>query len=73
MLFACSSSASGLAKSKHREKIQADAHAQFESVTEISNLRDKASGSNFSTRKAGHSTGWLSSGDKGLSRSPASS
>lgn len=61
MLFACSSSPSGLAKSKHRGKTQADAHVQFESLTKISKLRDKARGSNFSTRKTGHSAGWLSS------------
>lgn len=41
--------------------MQADAHAGFESVTEISRHRDRARGSNFSTRKTGCSTGWLSS------------
>lgn len=84
MLFACSSSPSarscsppGLAKAKRGGKMQADAHAGFESVTEISRHRDRARGSNFSTRKTGCSTGWLSSekpsGDKGLSRSPVRS
>lgn len=54
MLFACSSSPSGLAKSKHE-----DVYAWLENVTEISEHRNKARGSNFSTRKTGHSTGWL--------------
>lgn len=54
MLFACSSSPSGLAKSKHE-----DVYAGLENVTEISKHRNKARGSKFSTRKTGHSTGWL--------------
>lgn len=36
-----------------------DVYAWLENVTEISEHRNKARGSNFSTRKTGHSTGWL--------------
>lgn len=61
MLFACGFSLSGLAKSKHGGKTQADAHAPFERAAEISKLRDRARGSDFSARRTGHGTGWLSS------------
>lgn len=60
MLFACSSS-TRTGKIQIRGKMQGDARARFESVTEISRLRDKARGSNFSTRKTGRSADWLSS------------
>lgn len=44
-----------------REDAGGRPHARLESITEISRHRDKARGSNFSTRKTGHSTGCLSS------------